>query len=34
MTNRYEIQEKIEVMTVNYPITRDMVQDIEEPEAE
>jgi hypothetical protein len=34
MTNRYEIRDKIEVMTANYPITRDMVQDLKEPEGE
>jgi DNA adenine methylase len=34
MTNRYEIRDKIEVMTANYPITRDMIQDLKEPETE
>jgi DNA adenine methylase len=30
MTNRYKL--KVEVMTVNYPITQDMLKDIKEPE--
>jgi DNA adenine methylase len=34
MTNRYELKDKIEVMTANYPITWDMIQDLKEPEAE
>jgi DNA adenine methylase len=32
MTNRYELKDKIEVMTANYPITRDMIKD-SKPEA-
>jgi DNA adenine methylase len=34
MTNRYELKNKIEVLTANYPITRDMIQDLKEPESE
>ena len=34
MTGRYEYQDKIEVLTANYPITRDMIQDLKEPEPE
>ncbi|MDR0525029.1 MAG: hypothetical protein LBG90_04070 [Spirochaetaceae bacterium] len=32
MTNRYEQRDKIEVMTANYPISKDMIEDIKEPE--
>jgi DNA adenine methylase len=34
MTNRYENKDKIEVLTANYLITRDMIQDKGRPEAE
>ena len=34
MTNRYEYRDKIEVLTANYPITRDMIKDIKEPGSE
>jgi DNA adenine methylase len=34
MTNRYKVKNKIEVMTANYPITREMVQDLKGPETE
>ena len=34
MSNRYEYKDKIEVLTANYPITRDMIRDIKEPEPE
>jgi hypothetical protein len=27
MTNRYEVKDKIEVLTANYPISRDMIED-------
>ena len=32
MTNRYELKDKIEVMTANYPITPDMIADIKDSE--
>ena len=34
MTNRYKVKNKIEVMTANYPITREMIQDLKGPETE
>jgi DNA adenine methylase len=33
MTNRYESKDKIEVMTANYPIDRDMIKDIKDSES-
>jgi hypothetical protein len=27
MTNRYEIKDKIEVLTANYPISRDIIEE-------